>query len=133
MPRPCPICQHPEREAIDQALAAQEPYREIAERFRTSLATLHRHKQAHTQLHANIMHMGDQSSEVALDPRAAALLDTAQRLHATADSLYRRTLDVRSTHDARVLQHEEELAHLHVEVTGLLAEVLALLAAPSGR
>lgn len=133
MPRPCSLCQHPEREAIEQALAAKEPYRAIAKRFGTSPATLYRHQQDHAQPHVNPMQMGAQSIEVAPDPRAAALLDAAQRLHTIADSLYRRTLDVRSTHDARVLQHAEEQARLHLEVTRLLTEVLSLLAAPSGR
>jgi hypothetical protein len=49
------------------------------------------------------------------------------------------TVEVRSTHDPRMLENVEQLARLHVEVTGLLAEVLGLLAAltagstPSGR
>jgi transposase-like protein len=138
MPRPCSVCEHPDRQAIEQALATQEPYRRIATRYGTSPAALYRH-QAHAQRPAHTGPLGEQSSDAAPDPRAAALLATAQRLHTTADHLFRRTLDVRSTYDARVLQHEEELAHLHVEVTGLLTELLAQLTAltaaagPSGR
>ena len=49
MPRPCSICRHPERQAMDQALAANEPFRYIANRFGTSPAALHRHYHGHTQ------------------------------------------------------------------------------------
>jgi hypothetical protein len=44
MPRPCSICRHPECQAIEQALAANIAYRNVAERFATSPAALHRHK-----------------------------------------------------------------------------------------
>ncbi len=47
MPRPCTICGHPEREAIDKALVASESYRNIAVRFGTSAAALQRHKAEH--------------------------------------------------------------------------------------
>ncbi len=47
MPRTCTICTHPEREAINQALVANEPFRLIAERFGTSAAALTRHKAEH--------------------------------------------------------------------------------------
>jgi hypothetical protein len=44
MPRTCTICTSPEREAINQALVASEPYRHIAARFGTSTGALQRHK-----------------------------------------------------------------------------------------
>lgn len=47
MPRPCTICNHPERGAIDKALVASESYRNIAVRFGTSVASLQRHKAEH--------------------------------------------------------------------------------------
>jgi hypothetical protein len=47
MPRVCTICTHPEREAINAALIANEPYRLIAERYGTSAAALTRHKAEH--------------------------------------------------------------------------------------
>lgn len=47
MPRTCTICNHPEREAINHALIAGEPLRNIAERFATSTTSLARHKAAH--------------------------------------------------------------------------------------
>lgn len=45
MPQQCSICIHPDREAIDQALVAGEPLRNIAERCSVSTTALHRHKQ----------------------------------------------------------------------------------------
>ncbi len=47
MPRTCTICQHPEREAINKALIANEPFRHIAARFGTSTGALQRHKDEH--------------------------------------------------------------------------------------
>lgn len=47
MPRQCSICTSPERLSIEQALVANEPYRNIAERFGTSATALTRHKAEH--------------------------------------------------------------------------------------
>jgi hypothetical protein len=47
MPRPCGICTHPQRHAIDQALTAGEAFRNMAPRFGTSATALHRHKHEH--------------------------------------------------------------------------------------
>ncbi len=47
MPRTCTICTHPEREAINRALVANEPFRHIADRFGLSHQALMRHKAEH--------------------------------------------------------------------------------------
>src|SRR5690349_24836446 len=47
MPRTCTICRHEQRQEIDKALIAGTAFRNIAERFGTSVAALHRHKQEH--------------------------------------------------------------------------------------
>ena len=48
MARPCTICRHPEREAIDRALVAGTPLRKIAEHYSdTSITALFRHKSDH--------------------------------------------------------------------------------------
>ena len=47
MPRVCTICNHQEREAINKALLAGEPLRNIAARTGTSATALHRHKAEH--------------------------------------------------------------------------------------
>lgn len=43
MPRTCTICSHPQRDAIEEALIAREPLRNIAERFQVSVGSLFRH------------------------------------------------------------------------------------------
>lgn len=45
MPRTCTICRHAQREEIDQALLAAEPFRNIAKRYGTSPTALFRHRQ----------------------------------------------------------------------------------------
>jgi len=47
MARPCSICTHENREAIDEALIAGQSYRKIAERFGVSPAALSRHLRRH--------------------------------------------------------------------------------------
>lgn len=47
MTRTCTVCGHPERQAIDKALVAQEPYRTIADRYGLSHQALIRHKADH--------------------------------------------------------------------------------------
>jgi len=47
MPRTCTVCTHPERAAIDQALLAGEPLRDIARRTATTKDALSRHKAEH--------------------------------------------------------------------------------------
>ena len=47
MPRRCTICTHKEREAIDQALVAREPFRTIADRFGVKKTSLIRHSDDH--------------------------------------------------------------------------------------
>ncbi len=47
MPRTCSICAHDQCQVIDRALLAGEPYRNIAVRFGTSVASLQRHKSDH--------------------------------------------------------------------------------------
>jgi len=51
MPRQCTVCTHSEREAIDHALVAGESFRNIAERFGTSVGALVRHKTDHIPAH----------------------------------------------------------------------------------
>src|SRR5687767_1669532 len=86
MPRQCGPCLHPERQAIDSALVAGEPYRNIAERFGTSTTALHRHKGEHLPVTLTLAH---DAAEVAnaddllgqvrhLQTRALAILDRAE-------------------------------------------------------
>ena len=63
MPRTCTICTHPEREAINKALVASEPLRDIAGRYGTSKSSLERHKDEHLPA---IMVKSEQAKETAL-------------------------------------------------------------------
>ncbi len=47
MARPCSICSHSERLEIDRLLLGGEPYRNIAERFKLSIGSISRHREAH--------------------------------------------------------------------------------------
>ena len=47
MARPCTICTHSERLEIDRRLLRGESYRNIAEHFKLSLASISRHREAH--------------------------------------------------------------------------------------
>ena len=47
MPRTCTICTHPEVHAIDGALVAGQPFRNIAEQYGKSATALFRHKSDH--------------------------------------------------------------------------------------
>ncbi len=48
MPRRCTVCAHPEREAINKALVAGEPYRSVANRYDSlSQAAVQRHEVNH--------------------------------------------------------------------------------------
>jgi hypothetical protein len=123
MPRPCSICRHPECPAIEQALAAKAPYRQIAERFGTSPAALHRHQQTHAQPPADIVPLGAQISEAAPPRGTSALVDAAQRVHAAACQTRELTRNLRSTHEPALLERLEDLANLLLEVTSLLVAI----------
>src|SRR5215210_127365 len=86
MPRACTICQHPEREAINKALVANEPFRHIAARFGTSTSALQRHKDEHLPA---VMVKSEQAKETVLADdllgmvkhlrdKAIAILETAE-------------------------------------------------------
>ncbi len=86
MTRRCTICTHKEREAIDRALVAREPFRHIAARFSVSTSALVRHSDDH--LPAGLLRAKD-AAEVAradnllaevctLKRRALGVLDTAE-------------------------------------------------------
>ena len=68
MPRPCTICHHPQRDALDQALQAGEAFRNIAPRFGTSTTALHRHKHEHLLRDTP---RGHEPADAALVPQAS--------------------------------------------------------------
>ena len=47
MPRRCSVCDHPERQEVDEALVTGMPYRSIAKRYGLSESAVYRHKADH--------------------------------------------------------------------------------------
>lgn len=107
MGRRCSICDHPEREAVDAALVAGEPYRNIAERFSVSLGAIARHKADHlpttlaqAQEAAEIARGDDLLAQVrGLQERTLAILTRAElsgegRLALSAIAEARRNLEL---------------------------------------
>jgi len=82
MPRTCTVCSHPDRPAIDTALIAGEPYRDIARRFRVSKDAVARHKDEH--LPAALL----TAQEAVEATQADSLLGQLRDLLARADDQY---------------------------------------------
>lgn len=77
MARVCTICRHPQREAIDRALIAGEPYRSIAQQFAASADAVLRHKKEHLPEHLS------KAQEAAEMAQAGDLLGQMASLQAT--------------------------------------------------
>ena len=86
MPRSCTVCEHPEKDAIDQALVGSASNRSVASIYDVSEAAVRRHKANH--LPAKLA-MAEQAAEVVeadnllaqvgdLQRRALAILDKAE-------------------------------------------------------
>jgi hypothetical protein len=87
MPRPCTICHHPQREAIDQALVAGEAFRNIAQRFAASSDAVYRHKQDHLPQHLCQAKAAQEVRQAdALLAKVQALEADARRIQATAEA-----------------------------------------------
>ena len=63
MPRPCTICHHPQREAIEQTLLTSASYRDIALQFGVSHMAVSRHKQDHLPQHLCQAHAAQEVSQ----------------------------------------------------------------------
>jgi len=49
--RKCTVCNHPERQEVDLALAKGESYRDIADQFSVTKTSLVRHRRSHLPMH----------------------------------------------------------------------------------
>ncbi len=78
MPRVCSICSHEDREEINAALLAGQPYRSIAKRYEASESAVYRHKLEHLPVH---LIKAQDAAEVA---RADTLLEQVKSLQARA-------------------------------------------------
>ena len=78
MAQRCTVCDHPERDAIDQALVQRAKFTDLARRYGLSISALVRHSDAHVPAS---LALAQQASEVA---RADDLLAQLQHLHTKA-------------------------------------------------
>ena len=86
MPRPCSVCAHPERDAIDKALVANAANRRIAAQYAVSEQAIRRHRESHlpqkltkAEAAAEVAQADDLLREVrALRSKAYALLLKAE-------------------------------------------------------
>ena len=82
MSKPCRICTHPEREAIDQAIISDVPYRSITEQYGVSNGSIARHKEA-----GHISQALIQANEVREITRSTDLLDMTMNLLTEAQDI----------------------------------------------
>src|SRR5207249_4043406 len=85
MSRPCTICNHPQRSAIDRALASGDPYRKVALRYGISTATVSRHRTAHLADRLARAQLRAASEQRADDQRLLAERDSRQAAEAAFD------------------------------------------------
>ncbi len=112
MPRRCTVCAHPEREAINKALVAGEPYRSVANRYDSlSQAAVQRHEVNHIPA---TLAKAKEAEEVA----------HADGLLADVRSLQARTLAVL---EAAELSHEHRTALAAIREARSNLELLAKL------
>jgi hypothetical protein len=112
MPRRCTVCAHHEREAIDHALVAGEPYRSVANRYESlSQAAVQRHEENHIPA---TLAKAKEAKEVA----------HADGLLADVRSLQARTLAVL---EAAELSHEHRTALAAIREARSNLELLAKL------
>src|SRR5215218_10004290 len=98
MPRRCTVCDHPERNSIDQALVNVAPYRSVAKRFALSESAVYRHKTEHLPVHLL------KAREVEEVARADDLLDQVRHLQ---------------THALDILERAEEAGDLRTALAAI--------------
>ncbi len=80
--RPCTVCRHAERVAIDKALIAQEGFEAVSRRFKVNPDALARHFKNHVPTEA--MQAGAEAAIAAEVEHGSGLLGNASVLHAKA-------------------------------------------------
>jgi transposase-like protein len=117
--RPCSICTHAERAAIDRALASGASYRDVAKQFGVSHTAVYRHRKEHVPV-ALAQAVEAQAKERELRDAAALL--------AELDTLHSRTLTIleraERTGDLRTALGAIREARANV---ALIGEVLQLI------
>ena len=117
MPRHCTICEHPEREAIDDALLRNETLRKIAQHFETSITALHRHRRSHIP---KALSRAKDAQEIA---RGDSLLDRLRQLNAETQEVLRAAKSERN-HELRLkaIGRAEKQLELEGKLLGELNE-----------
>ncbi len=82
MPRTCTVCNHNNRQAIEETLLSGEPFRNVAKQFGTSSTALFRHKTEHL---LEAIQKSHEASEVL---RADALVDHVKQLRDRTEMLF---------------------------------------------
>lgn len=88
MGRPCTICIHDDRDAIDESLVSGKPFRPIAERFSVSVAALSRHRSDHVSaaLKAVVVERARDQAETLMDRVEGLIVRTERLLEASESS-----------------------------------------------
>lgn len=109
MARTCTVCTHPERDALDAAIVAGEPYRGVARRAAVSPDAVERHAARHLPA---VLTKAEDAREAA---RAGSLLDTIRDLAADA-------------HRIKAKAEEAEDLRTALDAIGKLTKIVELLA-----
>jgi hypothetical protein len=112
MPRRCTVCDHPERNGIDQALVNVAPYRSVAKRFALSESAVYRHKTEHLPVHLL------KAREVEEVAQAEDLLEQVRHLQTHALGILERAEE---TGDLRIALAAISQARGNLELLGKLA------------
>ena len=106
------MCDHPERQGIDEALASGAPYRSVAKRFELSESAVYRHKVEHLPAHLL------RAKEVEELARADDLLDQVRNLQTHALDILERA---KNAGDLRTALAAISQARGNLELLGKLA------------
>jgi hypothetical protein len=112
MPRRCTVCDHPEKQSIDEALVSGAPYRSVAKPFELSESAVYRHKTEHLPPHLL------KAREVEEAARADDLLEQVRNLQAHALDILER---VEQAGDLRTALAAISQARGNLELLGKLA------------
>jgi hypothetical protein len=88
MPRTCTVCNHENRQAIEESLLAGESFRNIAKQFKASSTALFRHKTEHLP---QALQKAHEAEEIL---RADSLLSYAQKLRERMERLHEQAEDI---------------------------------------
>ena len=116
MPRPCTVCQSPDRDAIDRALAQSTPNRRIAAQYRLSEAAVRRHAASH--LPATLSKAANAAEMV----RAGSLLDQVRQLQTRALALLDRAESGKIHEGCAALRECRATIELIGKLTGQIGE-----------